>query len=104
MGLNNLGTISMTTNDIVIAVFCIAASALALIGVWRLRENPYLKYLAASFSFFFISTAASVLRLLNPDLMILIESVALLISALSITLVAYRYRKVAKGFDGSTSF
>lgn len=103
MRLNDLAAISMTPNDVAIAIFCIAVSALAFIGAWRLRENPYLKYLAASFSFFFISTAANVLRLLNPDLMKLIESVALLISASSITLVAYRYRKVAKGFDCSTS-
>lgn len=104
MRLNNLGSINVSPNDIVIAVFCIAVSALALIGVWRLRENPYLKYLATSFSFFFISSGASLLRRFNPELIILIESVALLISALSITLIAYRYRKVAKDFDGNTSY
>jgi len=92
--LSYLSAIGLAPNDEVIAIFCIAISLLALFGARNLRNEPYLLYLAASLGFFFISTAASVLKSLHPVTFELIEHIALLFSAVSIILAAHRYRKV----------
>ncbi|MBE0446976.1 MAG: hypothetical protein IBX64_02530 [Actinobacteria bacterium] len=96
MELNQLNSFDLAPNDEVIATFCIAISLLAAIGVRYLKENPYFRYFAASFSFFFISTAASALKSLDPVPLEFIEHITLLLSALPITMAAYRYRKVAE--------
>jgi hypothetical protein len=91
-----LNSIGLASNDGVIAAFCIAISLLVAIGAQHLKGSPYFRCFAASLSFFLILTAASVLKSLAPKYLGLVEHIAILLSTLSITTVAYKYRKVAK--------
>ncbi len=90
---NQLDLNSLTPNDSVIAIFCIAIALLAVMSIRQLRDNHYFKYFAASFGFFFISTAASTLKSLNPVFLGLAEDVTLSFAALSVVLAALRFRR-----------
>ncbi len=84
---------SLTPNDSVIAIFCVAMALLAVMGIRHLKDNHYFKYFAASFSFFFISTAASIVKSLNPGFLGLVEDLTLMFAALSVVLAALRFRR-----------
>lgn len=85
---------SLAPNDSVIAIFCVSIALLvAAIGVRDLKDNYYFKYFAASFSLFFVSTAASILKSLDPRPIGLLEDIALLLSVFSIVLAAWRFRR-----------
>ncbi|OIO85413.1 MAG: hypothetical protein COW32_06490 [Candidatus Aquicultor secundus] len=90
---NQLDLHSLTPNDSVIAIFCVAIALLAVMGVRHFKDNHYFKYFAVSFSFFFISTAASILKSLDPGPLGLVENITLIFSALPVVLAALRFRR-----------
>lgn len=86
-----LETVILAPNDDIIALFCIAIAVMALLSTLFLKENPYFKFFALSFSMFFVSTAASTLKSLQPVMLQGIEHFTLLIAAASLFAAAYRY-------------
>jgi hypothetical protein len=93
MKTEQLNTIVLAPNDDIIAVFCIAIAILAILSTLFLKENPYYKFFALSLSMFFFSTAASVLKSLQPISMQAVEHITLLAAAASLALAAYNYRQ-----------
>ena len=99
MKTEQLNTIVLAPNDDIIAVFCIAIAILAILSTLFLKENPYFKFFALSFSMFFVSTAASILKSLQPAAMQAVEHTTLLAAAASLALAAYNYRQTGEDIE-----
>ncbi|MCL6471396.1 MAG: hypothetical protein K6T91_01080 [Firmicutes bacterium] len=98
MELNRLSIVHLnfkgiTTSDEVLVIFCLALAFLVAISASRMVLNRCPKYFAASFCFFFISTAADILKPVNPSILKIIESTSLVFSALPLLFVAHWLRK-----------
>jgi len=102
MVISQTNYIENISNDIVIAIFCVAIAVLVLIGANQLKSNPLFKYFALSMAFFFVSNAASVLKSFAPSVLEIVEHFTLFLSAAAIAMASLRLRKEKVSNDNSS--